>query len=113
MHHKQELQVLRQNLLNNLWQIINNEPVELIKFREFLVYLLVSNGYKITTIDGFFISSFAQELKEIYAEVLSTIKSEVVNGDLIGLEKYVRNNINGTITNTLTRFLSEYRKNYS
>jgi hypothetical protein len=63
--------------------------------------------------DGYFLTTYAQELKDVYAEVLSTIRSEAPSGDLIGLEKYVRKNINGRINTTLRRFLSEYSKNYS
>ncbi len=113
MHHKQELQELRQNLLSNLWHIINNEPLKYIKFREFLVSLLISRGIKITAMDGFFLSSYAQQLKRQYAEVLSTIRSEAMDGDLIMLEKYVRNNINGKISKTLGNFLDEYNKKLS
>lgn len=113
MHHKQELQELRQNLLNNLWHIINNEPLEYIKFREFLVSLLISRGIKITAMDGFFLSSYAQRLKRQYAEVLSTIRSEAIDGDLIMLEKYVRTNINGSISKSLKEFLDEYSKKLS
>ena len=113
MHHKRELQEVRQNLLNNLWHIVNSEPLEYIKFKEFLISLLISRGYKITTLDGFFLETYAQELKKEYAEVLSTIRSEVQDGDLIMLQKYVRNNINGKISKTLENFLDEYNKKLS
>jgi hypothetical protein len=85
--------------------------LEYIKFREFLVSTLISRGLKITVMDGYFLSYYAQELKEVYAEVLSTINSEAASGDLIGLEKYVRDNINGRISNTLKNFLHEYKNN--
>ena len=113
MHHKRELQELRKNLLNNLWHIINNEPLEYIKFKEFLISLLIARGYKIKVMNGLFLETYAQDLKKQYAEVLSTIRSEVVDGDLIMLEKYVRTNINGTISNTLRNFLNEYNKKLS
>jgi len=87
--------------------------LEYIKFKEFLISLLIVRGYNIKTMSGYFLETYAQELKKQYAEVLSTIKSEVMNGDLIMLEKYVRNNINGSISKILSGFLNEYNKNYS
>lgn len=50
-------------------------------------------------------------LKEEYAEMLDYIQSNVAYGKIIELEQFIRNRINGNITNILDDFIERYEEN--
>lgn len=75
--------------------------------------MLIRHGKKIVPTSVSFLEYYATKLRREYANILSTIRSEAAQGDLIELEKYVKHNVNGTFTTIITHFEQEYGKNIS
>ncbi len=54
--------------------------------------------------------AYRDKLKIEYAQMLDFIQSNVMNGNLIELESYIRKGINGNITLILDEFVENYEK---
>ena len=75
--------------------------------------MLIRHGKKIVPTSVNFLEYYATKLRKEYANILSTIRSEAANGDLIELKKYVKHNVNGTFASIIRNFEEEYGKNIS
>ena len=111
MCHSTELAPLRQSLRNNLWRIINKEPIQILPFMEYLIDVLINRYRKITVTSTKFLKIYRDKLKNEYANALDYIQSNIVHGDIIQLEQYIKNRINGNITEILDEFIENYEKN--
>lgn len=110
MCRKSELEPLRQNLRNNLWRVIEREPIKIFPFMEYLVDILVNRYKKITVTSTKIFKAYRDKLKDIYAQILDYIEGKASSGDIISLEQYIKNKINGNITNILDEFVENYEK---
>lgn len=80
------------------------------KFREFLEAVLIRSGRKIVPHDFSMVNDHALELQKQYAELLSILDSELTEGELIGIHKYINKSVNGSFTRIINNFLWEYDK---
>jgi len=55
---------------------------------------------------------YADELNSEYADIIDYIHQNIANGDIIALEKYIRDKVNGSFTNIIGDFLNEYEQSY-
>jgi hypothetical protein len=92
MPHNKELNQVRINLKNNLWEIINRKPVTPLNFKEYLIWLLVYNNKKVKSIPVAFLDRYADKLEKEYANILDFIEQEV----------------NGNFSRKIHDFLTEY-----
>jgi len=110
MCRNSELQPLRRNLQSNLWRIINREPIKTIPFMEYLIDILINRHREITITSTKFLKKYSDMLTDEYAIILDHIQSNAIHGDIIQLEKYVKEGINGNITKILDEFVENYEK---
>lgn len=54
---------------------------------------------------------YADRLNREYADIIDHIHQNIADGDIIGLEKHIRDKVNGSFTNIIGDFLNEY-ENY-
>jgi len=54
---------------------------------------------------------YSNELNREYGDILDHLHQNVLNGDIIALEKYVRDKVNGSFTSIIKRFFVEYDEN--
>lgn len=102
---------MRAKLRNNLWQIINKEPITYINWRKLLIDALIDNEREIVPLSQYFLTGYVVDLEKEYAQLLDYIDQEAINGDILELEKYVSQHVNGTFTRTLRNFVIDYDKN--
>ena len=108
MPHNRELNQVRINLKNNLWEIINRKPVTPLNFKEYIIWLLVYNNKKVKSIPVSFLDRYADKLEKEYASVLDFIEQQVGNTDILQLERYLRKEVNGNFSRKIHDFLTEY-----
>ena len=108
MRLRNALVEVRQNLKSNLWHLINGEPLDYFKFGEYLVRVLIIPGRKIIPQPLNKIMFYADELNKEYAEILDYLHQNVKNGDIIALEQYVKDKVNGSFTDIIKDFVYEY-----
>jgi len=77
---------------------------------EYLIDVLINRNKKITITSVKFLKTYRDILKNEYAEVLDYIQSKIVDGDIIHLESFIKDRINGNITETLDIFVNNYEK---
>ena len=111
MCRNSELHPVRRNLQNNLWRIINREPIKTIPFMEYLVDILINRHREITITSTKFLKGYSDRLTNEYAIILDHIQSNAIHGNIIQLEKYIKEGINGNITKILDEFVENYEKN--
>ena len=110
MCRNSELEPLRQNLRNNLWRMVNGKSIQVFPFMEYLIDILINRHKKITITSTKFLKIYRDMLKSEYASVLDYIQSNIINGDIIYLEWFIRNKINGNITQILDIFIERYEE---
>ena len=108
MHLNKELAEVRLNLKQNLWHLINNEPLDYFKFGEYLVRVLIKPGREIVAQPLYKIMLYADELNSVYGEMLDYLHQNVQDGDIIALEQYVKDKVNGSFTKIIKDFIYEY-----
>lgn len=108
MHLKRELAEVRQNLRQNLWHLINSEPLDYFKFGEYLVRVLIEPGREIIAQPIDKIILYANKLNSLYGEILDHLHQNVHDGDIIALEQYVKDEVNGSFTTIIKNFIYEY-----
>ena len=111
MCHSKELEPLRQSLRNNLWKMVNRKSIQGFPFMEYLMDILINRHKKITITSTNFLKMYRDMLKDEYAMVLDYVQSNIMNGDLIQLDRFIRNRINGNITEILDDFIEKYEEN--
>lgn len=75
---------------------------------EYLVGILIKRSKVISSVSLKLLKKHSQKLQEQYAQVLAYLEMNVSNGDIIGLEHYIKENINGNITTLLEAFVNEF-----
>jgi len=111
MCRNSELEPLRKNLRNNLWRMINRESINTLPFMEYLIDILIKRHQKITITSTNFLKKYRDLLIQEYANVLDYLQSNIANGNIIDLEQYIKNRINGNITSILDDFVKNYEEN--
>jgi len=51
---------------------------------------------------------YADELNREYADLIDYIHQNIADGDVIALEKYVKNKVNGSFADIIKKFLDDY-----
>lgn len=77
---------------------------------EYLIDILINRNREITITSTKFLKRYRDKLTNEYANILDYIQSNAMYGDIIRLEKYVKEGINGNITKILDEFVEEYEK---
>lgn len=77
---------------------------------EYLIEILLNRYKKLTITSVKFLKTYRDKLLKEYASILDYIQSNIINGDILYLERYIRNSINGNITNILDEFVDNYEK---
>jgi len=77
---------------------------------EYLIDFLIKEGRNIKPIRLSLLKRYGDKLKKEYSQVLDTISIEAPEGNILKLEKYIRNKINGFFYSTLENFVEEYEK---
>lgn len=77
---------------------------------DYLIDILIYRYRKITITSNKFLKSYRNKLKLEYAQMLDYIQSNIMDGNLIELESYIKSGINGNITNILDEFVENYEK---
>ena len=103
----QNLAQLRANLRNNLWNLVNEKPLVSFQFMEYLVGILIPRAV-ISTVPIKLLKKYSEKLKDQYSQVLDYLEINILNGDIIELEHYIKQNINGNITTLLEAFVNEF-----
>ena len=75
---------------------------------EYLIDILVNRHREITLTSTKFLKKYRDRLMNEYANILDHIQSNAMHGDIIQLEKYVKEGINGNITAILDEFVENY-----
>jgi hypothetical protein len=75
---------------------------------EYLIDVLINRYKKLTITSTKFLKTYRDKLRVEYARALDYIQTNVINGDIIQLEKYIRDRINGNITAILDEFVENY-----
>ncbi len=75
---------------------------------EYLEVVLVNSFRKIYVHPFSLLVKYSNELNREYGDILDYIHQNVLNGDIIALEKYVRDKVNGSFTSIIERFFKEY-----
>ena len=78
---------------------------------EYLIDILINRNRKITITSTKFLKRYRDKLNDEYANILDHIQSNAIHGDIIQLEKYIREGVNGNITKILDEFVERYEKN--
>jgi len=91
--------------------MIDRKSIQGFPFMEYLIDILVNRHKKITITSTKFLKTYRDMLKDEYAMVLDYVQSNVINGDLIQLNRFIRNRINGNITEILDDFIEKYEEN--
>lgn len=110
MRLQKELQRIKNNLIDNLWHIINKEPLDYFKFGEFLESILINSGREIMTHDLLFLTENVLKLNEEYAKLIDHIDHKIMLGEILKTEKEIKTAVNGKFTNIITNFLNQYDK---
>lgn len=77
---------------------------------EYLIDVLIDRHKKITITNTRFLKRYRDMLLDEYAMILDYIQSNAKDGDILHLEQYIRNGINGNITQILDNFVDDYEK---
>lgn len=107
---QKDLQPLRKQLSNNLWQVIDNKPLETLKVKEYLIQLLINNDMQIKAIPYSFLCYYAERIEKEYADILDWLEDAAKDGKIAQMEKYVQDKINGQFLRTIDEFKHEYHK---
>ena len=112
MSKKTELLIkeIRQNLITNLWRVVNNNPVDIFKFGEFLTDKFIQSGKQVKFIDITLVYEYSKSLELEYATLLDYITSNIAEGDIIEIEKYVKHKVNGSFTTLIQSFIYNHDK---
>lgn len=78
---------------------------------EYLIDILINRHKEITITSTKFLKKYSDRLTNEYANILDHIQSNAIYGDIIRLEKYIKEGINGNITEILDEFVENYEKN--
>lgn len=90
--------------------MVDRKSIQGFPFMEYLIDTLVNRHKKITITSTNFLKMYSDRLKDEYAGVLDYIQSNIMNGDLIQLDRFIRNKINGNITEILDEFIEKYEE---
>ena len=112
MQINKELEQIKQNLKHNLNNLLNKEPLNYFKFREFLEAVLIRSQRKIVAHDYSMVGNCAWKMERAYAVILDRIVQETNIGNLIGLNSYIHQAVNGVFTSIIQEFLKDYDKTY-
>ena len=77
---------------------------------EYLIDILVNRYKTITVTSTKFLKHYRDELRKEYAQILDYVQSNVINGDILEMEHYIKQGINGNITDILDEFVENYEK---
>ena len=75
---------------------------------EYLIDILINRNREITITSTKLLKQYRDRLANEYANILDHIQSNAMYGDIIQLEKYVKEGINGNITKILDEFVERY-----
>jgi len=75
---------------------------------EYLEVILVSSLRKMYAHPFGLLVKYTNELNREYGDILDYIHQNALDGDIIGLEKYIRDKVNGSFTSIIERFFVEY-----
>ncbi len=75
---------------------------------EYLEVVLIRSFRKIYVHPFSLLVKYSNELNREYGDILDYIHQNVLNGDIIALEKYVKNKVNGSFTQIIERYLDDY-----
>ena len=78
---------------------------------EYLIDILINRNREITITSTKFLKGYRDRLNDEYANILDHIQSNAMHGDIIRLQKYIREGINGNITKILDEFVERYEEN--
>ena len=77
---------------------------------EYLIEILIKRHKEIRIMGIRFLKTYRDKLKSEYIDVLGYIDSNIINGDIIHLEDFIKKRINGNITSILDNFIEDYEK---
>ncbi len=75
---------------------------------EYLEVILVVSFRKIYAHPFDLLVKYADKLNKEYADILDFISQNIVDGEIIALERYLRSKVNGSFTSIIEKFLIEY-----
>lgn len=78
---------------------------------EYLEVVLVSSFRKIYAHPFSLLVKYSNELNREYGDILDYIHQNALDGDIIALEQYVKDKVNGSFTSIIERFFKEYDEN--
>jgi len=76
---------------------------------EFLLTVLMERGVPIRTIDLSLLKDYKNRLKAEYDEIFDHISSKALDGDIIELQKYIKNKVNGSFSRIINGFVYDYK----
>lgn len=110
MHHNSVLQEVKQNLVRNLWHIINREPIEYFKFSVFLEKILLMSNKTIIAHNIKFLAKYVMKLTYEYAKLMDYVHQNALIGNIIEDVSFIKKSVNGNFTNIIKNFLEDYDK---
>ena len=78
---------------------------------EYLIDVLVNRYKKITVTSTKFLKHYRDLLKDEYAQILDFVQSKIIDGDILKMEQFIKQGINGNINKILDEFVENYEKN--
>lgn len=76
---------------------------------EFLLDVLIKREKEISVTSLSLLKRHRDKLKKEYAEILDYIHSNVQYGEILKLEEYIKENINGSFSKIIDDFVDEYQ----
>ena len=101
---------IRDNLISNLWKIIDNKPIDIFKFGEFLTDKFIQSGKQVKFIDISTVYEFAMAMEKEYANLLDYISFVVGRKDILEIQKYIKQQVNGNFTYLIKEFVIQHDK---
>jgi len=111
MDVKGMLSLLRENLNNNLWKIVNGEAVRKFDFNKYMNAVFEdATGGKAIGNNKHFIENRAEEIRGNYNKTLNEINKEIKHGNILREKQKLKKKVNDEFRKDIKRFVSECEK---
>lgn len=90
--------------------MIDGKSINQIPFKEYLIDILIKKGYTIGPISLNLLNNYGGKLKNLWGKVLEYLDLNISNGEIMKLNRYIKEKVNGEFSKIINQFVFEYEK---
>lgn len=101
------LGLLRKNLNDNLWKIVNGNMVKQFDFNKYMKAVYLDTTGQVNPNDKYFVENRAEEMRDNYNKTLREINKGIKSGNILREKKKITKAMNEKFKEDMRRFVNE------